>query len=124
MSILWITHDLGLVAGLADRVAVMYAGRVVEEARATDLFQSPAHPYTALLLRSAPRLDGSLDRLASIEGQPPSLLSIPSGCAFADRCPLVEARCREADPDLREVGPAHLAACWRWEDVARMAGSP
>ncbi len=122
MSILWITHDLGLVAGLADRVAVMYAGRVVEEARATDLFRSPAHPYTALLLRSAPRLDGALERLAAIDGQPPSLLSLPSGCAFADRCPLAEARCREADPELREVGSAHLAACWRSDEVARMGG--
>ena len=113
MSLIWITHDLALVAGLADRVVVMYAGRVVEEARAADLFDAPAHPYTALLLRSAPRLDGDEERLVSIEGQPPDPASLPEGCPFAPRCPLAEDRCRDEEPELAQVGPGHTAACWR-----------
>ena len=119
MSLLWITHDLSLVAGLADRVAVMYAGRVVEEASTADLFETPAHPYTALLLRSAPRIHGTDERLIAIEGQPPDSSALPGGCPFAPRCPLAEARCRELEPDLEAIpsGLGHRAACWRSAEV-------
>jgi oligopeptide/dipeptide ABC transporter ATP-binding protein len=108
-----ITHDLGVVAEVADEVLVMYAGRVVERAPASRLFEMPQHPYTIGLLGSIPRLDGERTRLASIEGQVPSPLRRPAGCSFADRCPFAEAQCRSAVPPLREVGPRHESACVR-----------
>lgn len=118
LSLLWITHDLALVAGFADRVAVMYAGRIVEEAATADLFESPAHPYTALLLRSAPRIHGSDQRLVAIEGQPPDPAALPEGCPFAPRCPLVEEQCREREPELEAVRSGHRSACWRSAQVS------
>jgi oligopeptide/dipeptide ABC transporter ATP-binding protein len=126
MAILWITHDLALVAGLVDRVAVMYAGVFVEEAPVGELFRDPRHPYTVGLLRSLPSAspsanEGARRRLAAIEGRPPDLLEPPRGCAFAPRCPLAEARCRDEAPRLLPVGPAHASACWRWQEVGREA---
>jgi peptide/nickel transport system ATP-binding protein len=113
-AIVLITHDLGVVAEVADEVVVMYAGRVVERAPVAALFAEPQHPYTVGLLGSMPRLDGAtLDRLASIEGQVPSLLRLPPGCRFADRCPFVVDACRAADPPLKEVGDSHFSACLR-----------
>ncbi len=113
-AIVLITHDLGVVAEVADEVVVMYAGRVVERAPVAALFAEPQHPYTVGLLGSMPRLDGAaLDRLASIEGQVPSPFALPAGCRFADRCPFVVAECRGVDPPLREVGAGHLSACLR-----------
>jgi oligopeptide/dipeptide ABC transporter ATP-binding protein len=113
-----ITHDLGVVAGLADRVAVMYAGKVVELAVTDSLFAAPAHPYTIGLLDSLPRVDTELDeRLRPIGGQPPSMLHPPSGCAFHPRCPYasVEHGCMDAVPELD--GRTHAAACWRRDEV-------
>ena len=112
-AIILITHDLGVVAEVADEVVVMYAGRVVEQAPVQALFDAPQHPYTIGLLGSIPRLDGERTRLASIEGQVPSPLRRPPGCSFAERCPFAIAKCREDDPVLMEVAPQHRSACWR-----------
>jgi oligopeptide/dipeptide ABC transporter ATP-binding protein len=112
-AIILITHDLGVVAELADEVVVMYAGRVVERAPVQALFEAPQHPYTIGLLGSVPRLDGERQRLASIEGQVPSPFRRPAGCSFAERCPFADAQCRAAAPELREVGAQHLSACWK-----------
>ena len=114
MAIIWISHDLGTVAGLADRVLIMYAGRVMEEAPVRDLYRSPRHPYTRALLRSIPRLDGGrAAALHAIEGMPPDLVAYPKGCPFHARCPLVADRCRERRPDLETIAPRHRVACWR-----------
>jgi oligopeptide/dipeptide ABC transporter ATP-binding protein len=112
-AIILITHDLGVVAELADEVVVMYAGRVVERAPVRALFDEPQHPYTIGLLGSIPRLDAQRLRLASIEGQVPSALRRPPGCSFAERCPFADAQCRASAPELREVAARHLSACWK-----------
>ena len=112
-AVMLITHDLGVVAEVADEVAVMYCGRVVEQAPVRRLFAEPQHPYTVGLLGSVPRLDGDATRLASIDGQVPDPLRRPGGCSFADRCPFVLERCRAEDPPLRSVGAGHVSACWR-----------
>jgi oligopeptide transport system ATP-binding protein len=109
MSIILITHDLGVVAEMCDMVAVMYAGSIVEYATVNDLFAKPMHPYTTGLLTSIPK-PGS-KRLEPIEGQPPNLVHLPRGCRFADRCPLVEERSREAIPVLEEKMPGHFVRC-------------
>ena len=111
-AIMLITHDLGVVAEFADDVVVMYAGRIVEQARVEALFADPQHPYTIGLLGSIPRLDLAQDRLATIEGQVPMRLANIRGCAFAPRCPFADARCREEAPPLADVGAGHRAACW------------
>ncbi|KKM08833.1 peptide ABC transporter ATP-binding protein [Clostridiales bacterium PH28_bin88] len=118
-AILLITHDLGVVAEMADRVLVMYAGRVVEEAGVTDLFDDPKHPYTAGLLRSIPRLEGTGERLYTIEGTVPNPVQLPAGCAFHPRCPLAGELCRKEEPQLRRVAPGRFASCWlyRQEEV-------
>ncbi len=112
MTLLLISHDLGIVAGVADRVIVMYGGRLVEHGSVYDIFDHPTHPYTAGLLRTARQL-GELetDRLEPIPGQPPTLGSPVIGCAFAPRCPHALAVCSEVIPVLRRTGPAHAAAC-------------
>jgi peptide/nickel transport system ATP-binding protein len=112
MAVLFITHDLGVVAEFASRTVVMYAGRVAEQARAASLFARPEHPYTVGLLGAAPSLEGGAARLASIEGTVPDLRNPPPGCRFAPRCPFAVARCAE-QPPLAEVLPGHRAACWR-----------
>jgi len=111
-AVVLITHDLGVVAGMADEVVVMYAGRIVEQAPTRELFASPRHPYTLGLLRSIPRLDRHQARLDPIPGRPPALHALTAGCAFAPRCAFVQDRCRKESPDLRPVGDAHHAACW------------
>jgi peptide/nickel transport system ATP-binding protein/oligopeptide transport system ATP-binding protein len=113
-SMVWITHDLGVIAGLADRVLVMYGGKIVEEARVADLYARPKHPYTQGLLRSIPRLDQKGDSLDSIEGTPPNLYAPPTGCTFAPRCPHAFDRCTNEVPPLFDVGIEHKAACW-WD---------
>ncbi len=110
-AIILISHDLGVVAGLCERVLVMYAGQIVEAAAVDDLFARPRHPYTLGLLQSVPRLDAVSSRLTSIEGQPPDLLAPPAGCAFAPRCAFAMAACREAPPLLVPV-PGHYSRCW------------
>jgi peptide/nickel transport system ATP-binding protein len=112
-AIILITHDLGVVAEVADEVLVMYAGRVVEHAPVKALFETPQHPYTVGLLGSIPRLHGEQRRLASIEGQVPSPLHLPAGCRFAERCPFADAKCRSEVPPLRALGASHAAACWK-----------
>jgi oligopeptide/dipeptide ABC transporter ATP-binding protein len=113
-AIIFITHDFGIVARMCDRVAVMYAGRIVEQAEVVQLFDAPAHPYTEALLRSVPDLGVDVDLLPSIEGQPPSPDALPVGCAFAPRCPYVFDKC-EVYPDEFTVEPDHTARCWRHE---------
>ena len=111
-AMVMITHDLAVVAGICDRVMIMYAGQVMEIASVQRLFQAPAHPYTHGLLQSIPRLDDRRDRpLPTIPGQPPDLSRIPVGCPFADRCPHVMDRCRETRPALSEIAPGHSRAC-------------
>ncbi|MDA8346228.1 MAG: ABC transporter ATP-binding protein [Thermaerobacter sp.] len=111
MSIIIITHDLGVVAEMAQRVVVMYAGKVVEEADVKTIFRRPYHPYTEGLLRSIPRLDQPAGRLHVIPGIVPNPLHMPSGCRFAPRCPYVEPRCLEAEPPLVDVGEGAVARC-------------
>ena len=110
-ALVLISHDLGVVAGLADRVFVMYAGRVVEEAPVDDLFEDPKHPYTKALLASTPRVDTDLDSLEPIPGRPPNLQRLPKGCAFAARCSIAEPQCREVRPPLTEIGKNRTCAC-------------
>jgi oligopeptide transport system ATP-binding protein len=113
-----ITHDLGVVAGMADRIVVMYAGRVVEEAQSKDLFERPAHPYTVGLLKSVPRLDrGRADKLIPIEGRPPDVSKPIAGCAFAARCPWAEDRCTKSWPEAVEIGPRRRVHCFRAHEV-------
>ena len=113
MAIIWITHDLGVVAGMAERVLVMYAGFIVEEALVDDLYASPRHPYTKALLRSLPRLDGTRnEKLEAIKGLPPDLIALPKGCPFAARCVFVQERCRVENPPLVNYTDKHKFACW------------
>jgi peptide/nickel transport system ATP-binding protein len=112
-AIVLITHDLGVVAEVADEVVVMYAGRVVERGPVQALFNEPQHPYTVGLLGSIPRLDSEQQRLASIEGQVPSPTQRPPGCGFADRCPFADAACHASVPPLRSVGLQHESACFK-----------
>jgi peptide/nickel transport system ATP-binding protein len=112
-AVILITHDLGVVAEVADEVAVMYSGRIVERAPVRAIFEEPQHPYTVGLLGSIPRLDVDRVRLASIDGQVPNPLRRSAGCNFADRCPFAVARCRGETPPLMAMGPSHLSACWR-----------
>jgi peptide/nickel transport system ATP-binding protein len=111
-AVVLITHDLGVIAETADRVAVMYAGRIVEQGSRTTILDAPEHPYTWGLLQSIPRLDGPRrERLTPIEGSPPSLIDLPSGCHFHPRCPYAMPICRSIDPGLLESDPGHVVAC-------------
>ena len=113
MAIIWITHDLGVVAGMAERVLVMYSGFIVEEAPVDQIYARPRHPYTLGLLRSIPRLDlGRQKRLVPIEGLPPDLLEAPTHCPFAPRCQFAFDKCWQENPPLEAVGANHRAACW------------
>jgi oligopeptide/dipeptide ABC transporter ATP-binding protein len=121
VAMLIITHNLGVVARYADRVNVMYAGKIIERGTARELYANPRHPYTLGLLRSVPRLDEPRRaRLDPIEGQPPDLTRLPTGCAFTPRCAFVVERCRVEIPPLREVnGKGHVSACWEAEKLGR-----
>ncbi len=113
MAVIWITHDLGVVAGLADRVMVMYAGYIMESAEVKDLYSNPRHPYTLGLLHSIPRLDAARkSRLNPIEGTPPDLVAPPPGCPFAPRCSYKIDRCEVENPALEMVAHRHQVACW------------
>ena len=115
-SLILITHDLGVVARYADRVAVMYGGRIVETASARDLYKNPQHPYTKGLMASIPKLDGDPgSRLFAIEGQPPDLSDLPIGCAFHPRCPHTHQSCRAGKPPLRDIAPNHKRACFGYD---------
>jgi oligopeptide transport system ATP-binding protein len=118
MAVIWITHDLGVIAGMVEKVAVMYAGFIVEMGPVRDLYYSPRHPYTLGLLQAMPQLDAKdQERLASIKGLPPDLLQTPTWCPFYPRCPYAEDKCRSENPPLFNVGPHHVSACWRWEEM-------
>jgi peptide/nickel transport system ATP-binding protein/oligopeptide transport system ATP-binding protein len=112
MAIILITHDLGVVAEMADEVAVMYAGRVVETGPVEALFGDAQHPYTLGLFGSVPRLDGESQSLLAIEGTVPPPFALPAGCRFNPRCTFASDRCRADMPALRPLGPGHAAACW------------
>ena len=111
-AVLLITHDMGVVWDVCDRVHVMYAARLAEMGPRDAVFDRPAHPYTRGLLAAMPRLHGRMDRLPDIPGQLPSLAQPPPGCRFAPRCPLAQAICREKQPEMEELEPGHEAACW------------
>jgi len=123
MGLVLITHDLGIVAGLADRVAIMYSGRVVERAPVREAFYAPRHPYTRKLLASLPSIEGGAERLTPIEGTPPGLGDRPAGCAFHPRCDLVIERCLVERPTLAG-GAGHAAACHRAEALATAGSTP
>ena len=111
MAMILITHDLGVIAQVVDRVIVMYAGRIVEEAPVSELFARPSHPYTKMLLESIPSLDREQERLSTIPGMVPSLSALPEGCRFHPRCPIARAPCSQRAPASFTVGPGHSAAC-------------
>jgi oligopeptide/dipeptide ABC transporter ATP-binding protein len=112
-AIILITHDLGVIAELADEVAVMYAGKVIERGSAAKLFAEPQHPYTIGLLGSIPRLHMERERLAAIQGFVPDAAALPEGCRFHPRCPFKIERCSNEEPALTEVSSQHHVACWR-----------
>ncbi|PKV87642.1 ABC transporter ATP-binding protein [Streptomyces sp. TLI_146] len=116
MGLILITHDLGVVADVADRIAVMYAGRIVEEAPVHEIYKAPAHPYTRGLLESIPRLDQKGQELYAIKGLPPNLMHIPSGCAFHPRCPMAQDVCRTDVPPLANVSEGRRSACHFWKE--------
>jgi oligopeptide/dipeptide ABC transporter ATP-binding protein len=127
MSILFITHDLGVVAEMADRAVVMYAGRAVEEAHVNDIFANPQMPYTLGLLNSIPRVDRAAehqDRLQAIPGNVPNPLNLPQGCAFHPRCRFVQDKCKVAIPNLEDTGNGHMVRCVRWQELDLKAEIP
>ncbi|MFB7560773.1 ABC transporter ATP-binding protein [Streptomyces brevispora] len=117
MGLILITHDLGVVADVADKIAVMYAGRIVETSPVHDIYKAPAHPYTKGLLRSIPRLDQKGQELYAIKGLPPNLLHIPAGCAFNPRCPMAQDVCRTDVPPLFDVAENRQSACYFWKET-------
>jgi len=124
-AVIIITHNLGVVARYADRVNVMYAGKIVESASAQELYHRPRHPYTLGLLRSVPRLDQPRKaKLDPIEGFPPDLVHMPPGCAFQPRCRFAVERCKVETPPLMLVGDNHLSACWEWQRLAQQVEAP
>jgi oligopeptide/dipeptide ABC transporter ATP-binding protein len=115
LAMIFITHNIGIIARMCDKVAVMYAGRLVERAPVRMIFNQPAHPYTEALLHAVPSLTDRSERLWSIEGQPPDPANLPTGCPFNPRCPKAEDRCRREVPPEFQVGDNHYARCWLWE---------
>lgn len=116
-SLIFISHDLSLAAELADRVATMYAGKIVEMASVYTIFKNPHHPYTIGLINAVPTLKGTKESLTSIPGQPPDLIELPTGCKFHPRCPLANDQCRETEPPLEYITSEHGVACWRWQEA-------
>ena len=112
VALLFITHDFGIVAKMSDRVAVMYAGKIVEMAEVRDIFNQPSHPYTVALMNSVPKLESKADRLFSIEGQPPNLYDPPQGCRFSARCDRKIHRCPLESPPEVKLGDSHKVWCW------------
>jgi peptide/nickel transport system ATP-binding protein len=117
MSIIYISHDIAVIAEVTDSMGVMYAGKLVEFAPTRDVFSHPIHPYAYLLLRSTPSITGPRRKLAPLGGEPPDLLHPPSGCRFHPRCPFATEKCTVDEPPLEEVLPGHRVACWHWEEV-------
>jgi oligopeptide transport system ATP-binding protein len=125
-AVIMITHDLGVVADIAERVIVMYGGEIMEEASVHDIFYNPKHPYTWGLIKSIPRLDvdSKTEKLSSIEGTPPDLFNPPKGCPFAPRCEYAMEICKEEKPKMYEVGSGHEVACWLQDEKAPLVESP
>jgi oligopeptide transport system ATP-binding protein len=124
MALLIITHNLGVVARYADRINIMYAGRIIERGTCKDIFANPRHPYTLGLLESIPRLDqpkGS--KLIPIPGQPPNLAELPPGCSFQPRCRFAQEKCSAEYPDTTDLGNGHLSACWEVDNFRAVAES-
>ncbi|HIM36701.1 MAG TPA: ABC transporter ATP-binding protein, partial [Dehalococcoidia bacterium] len=126
LAIIFITHDFGIVARMCDRVAVMYAGRIIEDAGVRDLFNKPSHPYTQALMASVPQMERT-DRLFAIEGQPPALSALPEGCRFADRCSNARGICRREYPPKIDIDTDHVTHCWMfdpaWKDQPEESAS-
>ena len=119
-GVIMITHSMGVVAGMADRVQVMYAGSIVETATTEEIFANPRHPYTVGLMKSIPRLDArERERLEPIRGLPPDLIDLPDICPFVPRCDYAREKCEQKRPPLLEVAPGHMSACWFWEEVTK-----
>ncbi|MDH3307574.1 MAG: ABC transporter ATP-binding protein [Acidimicrobiia bacterium] len=117
MSIIYISHDIAVIAEVTDNMGVMYAGKMVEIGKTRDIFKNPKHPYAFLLLSSTPSITGPRRKLAPLEGEPPNLLDPPAGCRFNPRCPFVTDQCRVEEPPLVDLGNGHQVACWNWEEV-------
>jgi oligopeptide/dipeptide ABC transporter ATP-binding protein len=117
MGMILITHDMGVVADVADKICVMYAGRIVERADVHSIYGNPAHPYTQALLESIPRIDHKGQQLASIEGLPPNLTKLPQGCSFHPRCRFARGRCTTDDPPLYDIDGSRQSACHYYEEV-------
>jgi oligopeptide transport system ATP-binding protein len=119
-GVIMITHSMGVVAGMADRVQVMYAGHIVETASTEEVFANPRHPYTVGLMKSIPRLDETAKtKLEPIRGLPPDLIDLPDMCPFVPRCNYAREKCEQKRPPLLEVGPSHYSACWFWDEVSK-----
>jgi peptide/nickel transport system ATP-binding protein len=122
-SLIFISHDLSLAAELADRVATVYAGKIVEIADVETIFKAPTHPYTIGLINAVPTLTGHKDDLTSIPGSPPDLVEMPSGCKFHPRCPLADEQCKTREPDTEFAAADHQVACWQWQRAREAAKS-
>jgi peptide/nickel transport system ATP-binding protein len=120
-AMMFISHDLSLAAELADHVATMYAGRIVEYGTVNQIFYEPRHPYTLGLIKAVPTVTGGFEDLISIAGTPPDLIDLPTGCKFHIRCPFATPRCKEEEPELVHIGPEHAAACFYWREVEDQA---
>ena len=120
MSIIYISHDVAVIAEVSDRIGVMYAGKLVELGPTDEVFPRPRHPYTFLLLSSTPSVKGPRRQLAPLEGEPPNLLSPPTGCRFHPRCPFATDKCAVEEPPYQESSPGHQVACWHWEQVPEL----
>jgi peptide/nickel transport system ATP-binding protein len=118
-TMIFISHDLAVAAELADRVATMYAGRVVEIGKTKDIFYHPRHPYTLGLIQAVPTVTGGFEALASIPGSPPNLVDLPTGCKFHPRCRFATEKCKQQEPNLEKVGEDHFAACWHPAEVQK-----
>ena len=124
-GVIMITHSMGVVAGVADRVQVMYAGHIVETATTEEIFANPRHPYTVGLMKSIPRLDArTKERLEPIRGLPPDLIDLPDMCPFVPRCNYAREQCEQKNPPLLEIAPGHFSACWFWEEVTKDGEPP
>jgi oligopeptide transport system ATP-binding protein len=119
MAVVLITHNLAVAVGIADRIVVMYAGRMAELGPAKEVYAAPKHPYTAGLLRAIPDIEVRDERLPGIKGAPPNMLRLPTGCAFHPRCPLADEHCSAEQPPFAEVAPGRWSACWHADEVTR-----
>ena len=120
MAIIYISHDIAVIAEVTQTIAVMYAGRIVETGPTREVFARPRHPYGYLLLHSAPSITGPRRKLAPLKGEPPNLVSPPTGCRFHPRCPFATEKCAIESPPLEEVSPGHMVECWHWDKVPEM----